>query len=282
MHGYGAQRAFDGRRALPGRALVLVEGGTIGATTLLPGLIDTHVHLCADGGPRALDQLAELDADAIDAIVATSLRQHLAAGVTAVRDLGDSNWAVVDRHRGPGAGPTVVAAGPPITAVQGALLVAGWPGRRYRTAARGGPRPRRHRARAPAGRRRAVCRRRGGRHRALLLPHRPRLRHAPGPGHPAGRGGHRRLPHAGPGAGSAADSADARDDGRTGMTWERRLAQVTDLWTAGIRLVSGTDAGLLVVHGDPLADVSALRDVHTVVSLGRLVRAGGPVADDPR
>jgi hypothetical protein len=66
------------------------------------------------------------------------------------------------------------------------------------------------------------------------------------------------------------------------MTWERRLAQVTDLWTAGIRLVSGTDAGLLVVHGDPLADVSALRDVHTVVSLGRLVRAGGPVADDPR
>lgn len=140
MHGYRAQRAFDGRRALPGRALVLVEGGTIGATTLLPGLIDTHVHLCADGGPRALDQLGELDADAIDAIVATSLRQHLAAGVTAVRDLGGSNWAVVDRHRGPGAGPTVVAAGPPITAVQGALLVAGWPGRRYRTAARGGPR----------------------------------------------------------------------------------------------------------------------------------------------
>ena len=30
-------------------------------TTLLPGLIDCHVHLCADSGPRALEQLPELE-----------------------------------------------------------------------------------------------------------------------------------------------------------------------------------------------------------------------------
>jgi len=138
VHGYRAERAFDGERRLPGGALVLVQDGTIvgvepaaaptpdGCTvtelpgvTLLPGLIDTHVHLCADGGPRALDQLAELDARAVDEIVTTSLGRHLAAGVTAVRDLGDAGWAVVDRHRGTGPGPTVVAAGPPITAVRG-------------------------------------------------------------------------------------------------------------------------------------------------------------------
>jgi imidazolonepropionase-like amidohydrolase len=138
VHGYRTQWAFDGERPLPGGALVLVEGRTIaavepaaarapdgcpvtelGPATLLPGLIDTHVHLCADSGPRALEQLADLDADRVDAIVTRSLADQLAAGVTTVRDLGDASWAVVDRHRGHGAGPTVLAAGPPITSVRG-------------------------------------------------------------------------------------------------------------------------------------------------------------------
>ena len=102
MHGYRAQLAFDGVRALPAGALVLVEGSTIvavepasaaaptgcpvtdlGAATLLPGLIDTHVHLCADSGLQALEQLADLDADRVDAIVTRSLEQHLAAGPAA-------------------------------------------------------------------------------------------------------------------------------------------------------------------------------------------------------
>ena len=86
-------------------------------TTLLPGLIETHTHLCADNSPRALDQLGELDDDAVDAIVRESLRLELAAGVTTVRDLGDARWAVVDRR--PDHGPRVLAAGPPITSVQG-------------------------------------------------------------------------------------------------------------------------------------------------------------------
>ncbi|HYE45558.1 MAG TPA: amidohydrolase family protein, partial [Caulobacter sp.] len=86
---------------------------------VIPGLIDTHVHLCADNGPRALEQLADLDTDQVEGIVTRSLRQHLAAGVTTVRDLGDAHWAVVDRRPEPGAGPTVVAAGPPITSVRG-------------------------------------------------------------------------------------------------------------------------------------------------------------------
>ncbi|MGY1696169.1 amidohydrolase family protein [Geodermatophilus sp. SYSU D00814] len=136
MRAYRAERAFDGERVLPGGALVLVEDGRILAVqpagsappdgvpvverpgaTLLPGLVDTHVHLCGDAGPRALDQLPELTPDEVDATVARSLQQHLAAGVTTVRDLGDIDWAVVDRA--PRTGPTVVAAGPPITSPGG-------------------------------------------------------------------------------------------------------------------------------------------------------------------
>lgn len=138
MRGHRAARAFDGERFLPDGALVLIEDSTIVAVlpasaaapadcpvvdhpgaTLLPGLIDAHTHLCADDGPRALDQLAELSGDEVDAVVRVSLRKQLAAGVTAVRDLGDVDWAVVDRHRGAGDGPTVVASGPPITSVRG-------------------------------------------------------------------------------------------------------------------------------------------------------------------
>ena len=137
MHAYRADLAFDGERSLPGGALVLVEDGRIvgvesasaavpddcpvtslPGTTLLPGLIDAHVHLCADDGPRALDQLPELSDAAVDAIVVRAGAAQLAAGVTAVRDLGDLNWAVVDRHRD-SAGPTVVAAGPPLTSTGG-------------------------------------------------------------------------------------------------------------------------------------------------------------------
>jgi imidazolonepropionase-like amidohydrolase len=136
LRGYRADRAFDGGRARPEGVLVLVADGRIvgvepgsapapdgcevryrPGTTLLPGLIDAHVHLCGDSGPRALDQLPELDSADLDGVIAAALRAQLSAGVTAVRDLGDRGFAVLDRRGG--AGPTVVASGPPITSVQG-------------------------------------------------------------------------------------------------------------------------------------------------------------------
>jgi hypothetical protein len=56
------------------------------------------------------------------AVIEQSLRRHLAAGVTTVRDLGDRRFAVLDWRssaRGGGVYPAVVAAGPPITNVGG-------------------------------------------------------------------------------------------------------------------------------------------------------------------
>jgi imidazolonepropionase-like amidohydrolase len=137
MRGYRSDTAFDGERTMPAGALVLVDEGVIVAvepasapapdgcpvthlpgTALLPGLIDTHVHLCADSSPGALDLVPDRTPAELAATIALSLQQHLRAGVTAVRDLGDHQWAVVDRGRA-NDGPTVVAAGPPITTMRG-------------------------------------------------------------------------------------------------------------------------------------------------------------------
>src|SRR5262249_34400940 len=57
----------------------------------------------------------------VDAVIEAGLRAQLAAGVTTVRDLGDRRWVtlgwrdrIADGTAGV-AGPTIVAAGPPIT-----------------------------------------------------------------------------------------------------------------------------------------------------------------------
>lgn len=135
---YRADVAFDGDRAIPGGAVVLVDGAVIVAVesgaaavptgyeevyqpgaTMLPGLIDAHTHLCGNNRLDALDRLPTLGADELDATIAAAMAAHLYHGVTAVRDLGDHDWVVVERHHRRPDGPTVVASGPPITSIGG-------------------------------------------------------------------------------------------------------------------------------------------------------------------
>jgi imidazolonepropionase-like amidohydrolase len=135
---YRADVAFDGEQAIPSGALVLVRDGVIvgvepgsapspaeytvsyrPGTTLLPGLIDTHTHLCGNNQLDALDRLPGLTAAELDETIVAAMARQLARGITAVRDLGDQAWAVVDRHRKAPDGPTVVASGPPITSPGG-------------------------------------------------------------------------------------------------------------------------------------------------------------------
>jgi imidazolonepropionase-like amidohydrolase len=160
-----AERVFDGERTLRGVS-VLIDGGRVaglaqavdpapgwevldfGDATLLPGLIDTHVHLGGDGADGALDRLPGYTDAEHDAVVDRALRLHLAAGVTTVRDLGDRRFSVVerrdrdrdrrdrdgrngrdrdrDRDRASAAPdididplPEILAAGPPLTSVGG-------------------------------------------------------------------------------------------------------------------------------------------------------------------
>ncbi len=134
MHAIQAAHAFDGDRFLPGGATVLVDGDVIGGVepggfeppegvevtsydgTLLPGLIDAHVHLVSDGSMGALERAGTADDATLDATIETALHDQVAAGVTTVRDLGDVGYRTLAwRDRAEAGLPRIVAAGPPLT-----------------------------------------------------------------------------------------------------------------------------------------------------------------------
>lgn len=137
---------FDGEAFARGGATVFVEAGTVvevgnghpdvaedvhvldfGDATLMPGLVDTHVHLVGDSEVGALDRVAGYSGEELATTIAASLQRQLAAGVTTVRDLGDRDWVAVehrDRQRAQSGGPVsaepfIVASGPPVTSRRG-------------------------------------------------------------------------------------------------------------------------------------------------------------------
>jgi len=135
-----AARCFDGL-AWRGPTQVVIDGGKIlevgapapvssdtsvfdlGDATLLPGLIDAHVHLTWDASVEAVAHVSEAtDRELLDRARA-SADAALSVGITTVRDLGDRAYAAVrlrdEFRQNPSAGPEIVAAGPPITAHSG-------------------------------------------------------------------------------------------------------------------------------------------------------------------
>lgn len=91
--------------------------------TLLPGLIDCHVHLAFDTSDSPIDALR--DSDDLDLLMGMTGRaqQVLSAGVTTVRDLGDRDGLVIRLRdaiaRGDVRGPRILAAGAPLTIPEG-------------------------------------------------------------------------------------------------------------------------------------------------------------------
>src|ERR671939_801222 len=94
---------FDGSAATPVARLLLegeriraVGGGPVQGVeqrsfpnaTILPGLIDAHVHLCFDASAAPAETLAERDDHAALAQMARAAERAVRAGVTTVRDLG--------------------------------------------------------------------------------------------------------------------------------------------------------------------------------------------------
>jgi imidazolonepropionase-like amidohydrolase len=91
--------------------------------TIMPGLIDTHVHLGFDGGPEPVARMqAETDPEQL-VLMLRSARQLLSAGVTTARDLGARGYLdVVVRDavlRGDARGPRLVTSGAPLTPTGG-------------------------------------------------------------------------------------------------------------------------------------------------------------------
>ena len=98
------------RRAVPG-------------STVLPGLINAHVHLSWDAGFGFLDRFrAAGDAELLLGIAGRA-QQALRAGVTTLRDLGDRDGLVLRVrdaiNRGDLVGPRLLGSGPPLTPPRG-------------------------------------------------------------------------------------------------------------------------------------------------------------------
>jgi imidazolonepropionase-like amidohydrolase len=135
-----AAAMFDGvSSALMERPSVVVADGVIAAVegpagpvpadapvvdlpglTLMPGLVDTHLHLCFDASNDPVGHLAGTGDDLLREQMADAARRALRAGITTVRDLGDRGYLALDlrdQRRAGVAGPlpAIVAAGPPIT-----------------------------------------------------------------------------------------------------------------------------------------------------------------------
>src|ERR1700728_40501 len=114
-----ADRLFDGTgKPLAGKSYVAVENSRILETgpiaalaaripddvsreefpgcTIIPGLIDTHVHLTFSASPVPLKQL-QTDSDfALLLRAASNARSALQAGITTIRDLGSRNGVMYE------------------------------------------------------------------------------------------------------------------------------------------------------------------------------------------
>ena len=143
-----AARIIDGNGGSPiERGAVLIEGDTVravgseetvvapeGATveehfyenqTVLPGLVDCHVHLIGIGDGRSGDELTMLPDELLTLQAARNARSHLYSGITTVRDCGAKNQTTLMLRKamemGITVGPRLVLAGRPIAIIGGHL-----------------------------------------------------------------------------------------------------------------------------------------------------------------
>ena len=139
-----ADRLIDGTGAAPiENAVLKIEDGRIAAVipagessalggadildfpgcTILPGLIDTHVHLNLPGDGTILEDAMRETEGVLLATSAHSALTALRAGITTVRDLGAAGRTSIDLRRalklGYGEGARIVACGQPITITGG-------------------------------------------------------------------------------------------------------------------------------------------------------------------
>lgn len=91
--------------------------------TLLPGLVNGHIHLVMDSSPDPVAALVAADAELLADQMADRAAQLVRAGMTTVRDLGDRGGAALRLRdkiaTGGRPGPRILTAGSPLTPVRG-------------------------------------------------------------------------------------------------------------------------------------------------------------------
>lgn len=104
----------DRTGALPADGSEVIDLGH--SACLLPGLIDTHVHLAFDAGSDPVTSLAAASDSELLAHMRAAARSALLAGITTVRDLGDRGYLslalVEEMAKHSEQGPEILAAGP--------------------------------------------------------------------------------------------------------------------------------------------------------------------------
>lgn len=107
-----------GRGAAPDGAEVV----DLGNKTLLPGLIDLHVHLTGDPGGDYRSEAVDPDEWGV-VVGAKNARITLRAGFTTVREAGSAQYTAFSLRRGTAEGfiegPRIIAAGPPLAIIGG-------------------------------------------------------------------------------------------------------------------------------------------------------------------
>jgi imidazolonepropionase-like amidohydrolase len=107
----------------PRESLRPIDVSELGDVTVLPGLIDSHVHLAFDASADVLTPLLQDGDDALLQRMADHARTALATGVTTVRDLGDRRFLSLDLREqlrsDPSSGLELLVTGPPLTRTGG-------------------------------------------------------------------------------------------------------------------------------------------------------------------
>ncbi|MFF4948135.1 amidohydrolase family protein [Streptomyces chattanoogensis] len=115
----GKIAAAGPRQAVAAQAPPSVARRDFPGATLLPGMIDGHVHLSFDAGPEPFKALLNSDGPTLLDAMAQRAGQLLDCGVTTVRDLGDRGGAALRLREaitaGRVRGPRILAAGAPLT-----------------------------------------------------------------------------------------------------------------------------------------------------------------------
>ena len=99
---------------------------------LIPGLIDSHVHLCFNAGPDHEEVMTELlnsDGQRLLARAIRNAQSALTSGVTTLRDCGDRDFTTMRLrdliNEGLAVGPRLAVSGPPVTTSGGHLHFCG-------------------------------------------------------------------------------------------------------------------------------------------------------------